>query len=74
MLEEFVNNLHSSSQLLSKGKAVVMEHEVDAVLVKNLYGQEVVWGVFNVDKGKFKGKRLTNDCATEKVSYRRLTV
>jgi hypothetical protein len=68
MLEAFMTNLHQSTQLLSQGKAVVLGHEVDAVLVRNLYGQEIVWGMFSVDKGKFKG-RLSNSAATEAVQY-----
>ena len=69
MLEEFVSNLHPSATLVSRGTAEVLGHTVDAVKVRNLYGQEVVWGMFNVDKGKFRGKRLANDCATEEVHY-----
>ena len=69
MLDEFVRSLHPSTTLISRGKATVLGHTVDAVLVRNLYGQEIVWGMFNCDKGKFKGKRLANSAATEEVVY-----
>jgi hypothetical protein len=69
MLEDFANNLHLSTQLLSRGTAMVMGHEVEAVKVRNLYGQEVVWGEFNCNRGKFKGNRITNDATTEGVEY-----
>ena len=68
-LNDFVAALHPSSTLLSYGRATVMGHDVDAVLVRNVYGQELVWGFFNCDKGKFKGKPLANSAATEGVSY-----
>ena len=68
-LDEFVRDLHPSTTLLSRGVANVMGHDVPAVLTRNLYGQEIVWGVFNCDRGKFKGKRLTNSAATEDVNY-----
>jgi hypothetical protein len=69
-LEEFVSNLHSSTTLLERGFATVMENTIDAVLVRNLYGQEIVWGTFNVDRGKYKGNRLTNSASTENVQFR----
>ncbi len=68
-LDEFVSGLHPSTQLLSRGTATVLGHNVPAVLTRNLYGQEIVWGMFNCDRGKFKGKRLTNNAATEEVYY-----
>lgn len=67
-LDEFVGRLHPSTTLLSRGKAVVMDREVDAVLVRNLYGQKIVWGLFSVSRGKFKGG-LANSGNTEDVSY-----
>ena len=69
-LEQFVADRHSSSTLLSKGTAAVMERNVEAVEVKNLYGQHIVWGMFSVDnrKGKFVGK-LANNANTEGVVY-----
>lgn len=69
-LDEFVRDLHPSTTLLSSGTATVLGHNVPAVLTSNLYRQEVVWGVFNCDRGKFKGKRLTNSAATEEVFYK----
>ena len=45
-----------------------MDREVDAVLVRNLYGQKIVWGLFSVSRGKFKGG-LANSGNTEDVSY-----
>ena len=68
-LEEFIASLHPSTTLLSHGTATVMGNKVDAVLVRNLYGQEIVWGVFNVERGKYKGKKLSNSAATEEVEY-----
>jgi hypothetical protein len=67
-LEEFVKGLHPSTKLLSTGKAIVMGYTVDAVLIRNLYGQEIVWGMFSVARGKFKGK-LANNANTEDVVY-----
>jgi hypothetical protein len=69
MLDEFIANLHPSTKILSRGTATVMGNKVDSVLVRNLYGQEIVWGVFNVERGKYKGKKLTNSAATEEVVY-----
>lgn len=69
MLEEFVNGLPSCTKLLSRGTATVLGQTVDAVEVETVYGQRIVWGMFNCDKGKFKGKRLTNNAATEEVDY-----
>lgn len=69
-LEEFKNNLHSSSSIVNNGMVMIMDHTVDAVEVRNLYGQHVVWGMFSVDnrKGKFVGK-LANNANTEGVEY-----
>lgn len=72
-VEEIQARLHHSSTLLSIGKAEVMGNVVDAYEVRNLYGQVLVWGMFNVDRGKFKGNRLTNNAATECVKYETLT-
>lgn len=68
-LQNFKDNLHPSTTILCEGKAVVMGNVVDAILVRNLYGQEIVWGFFNCDKGKFKGTKLSNDAATEGVAF-----
>ena len=70
-LDQFVDNLHPTSTLLSRGTATVMEkYIVPAVLVRNMYGQEVVWGQFNCERGKYKGKRLANNANTDEVEYR----
>lgn len=68
-IEAFVASLHPTSSVINYGQATVMDRTVDAVLVTNLYGQEIVWGLFSVDKGKFKGK-LANNANTEGVEYR----
>jgi hypothetical protein len=60
--------LHPSTEIISKGKAVVLDHTVDAILVRNLYGQEIVWGLFGCSRGKFKGF-LANNANTENVIY-----
>jgi hypothetical protein len=67
----FVNGLHTSSKVLSYGKAALGDHVVDAVEVENLYGQHIVWGPFSIDnrKGKFIGK-MANNANTEGVVYR----
>lgn len=70
-LQKFVDNLHQSSTLISTGQAEVLGHVVDAVEVKNLYGQMIVWGMFNCVKGKFKGKGLANNANTDDVRYTR---
>jgi hypothetical protein len=46
-----------------------MGNEVPAALVRNLYGQEIVWGQFNCDRGKYKGKNLANNANTDEVVY-----
>ena len=68
-LDEFLQHLHHTSKLLSRGHAEVLGHTRPAALVRNLYGQEIVWGVFNCDRGKFKGKRLANNANTDEVNY-----
>ena len=67
-LQSFIDNIHPSSTVLSYGKATVMEKTVDAVLIRNLYKQEIVWGMFGVSRGKFKG-HLANSANTEGVDY-----
>lgn len=67
-LNEFTQNLHKSSKLVSHGTATVLGRTVPAALVRNMYGQEIVWGEFSCNKGKFKGK-LANNAATEEVVY-----
>lgn len=62
-------NLHRTTTLLSIGNATVMGNIRPAYEVMNLYGQILVWGMFNVDRGKFKGTRLSNNAATEDVVY-----
>jgi hypothetical protein len=54
--------------LLSKGVATVGDKTVEAVLVRNIYGQEIVWGMFGHDRGKFKGF-LANNASTQRVNY-----
>lgn len=61
-------SFHPSTAVLSVGHATVLGHTVPAVLVRNLYGQEIVWGSFSTFKGKFKGKP-SNSAATEGVVY-----
>lgn len=68
-VDEFVRRLHPTTKLLSRGIAFVAEREHDAVQVRNLYGQEIVWGKFNVERGKYKGKRIANNANTDFVSY-----
>jgi hypothetical protein len=65
-LKEFEANLHHTTKVLGYGTATVMEKTVDAIWVKNLYGQVIVWGMFSIERGKFKGK-LANDANTEGV-------
>jgi hypothetical protein len=67
-IQKFVENLHPSSKVIGFGTAIVMDKECPAVEVTNLYGQTVVWGLFSVDKGKFKGK-LANNANTDSVIY-----
>ena len=59
---------HESTTVLSTGTAMVLGHDVPAVLVRNLYRQEIVWGNFSTQRGKFKGKE-SNSGATEGVRY-----
>lgn len=68
VLQKFVDNLHPSTELLSTGRAYCQGREVDAVVVRNLYGQEIIWGMFSCDRGKFKG-RLANNANTDGVTY-----
>ena len=67
-LKKFVDELHPSTKLLSIGKAFVMGNIVDAVEVKNIYNQIIVWGMFSVNRGKFRGG-LANNANTEYVEY-----
>lgn len=75
-LKDFVSGLHPSTTVLSYGKAhqyEFPERKVDAVEVRNLYGQRIVWGCFSVEHNKsglakFKG-RLANNSNTEGVTY-----
>jgi hypothetical protein len=67
-LELFRSGLSSTSVVLSEGIAAVLGHDVPALLVRNLYGQEIVWGEFGCNRGKFKGG-LSNNAATEDVYY-----
>ena len=69
LLEQFLRDLHPTARVISRGEATVLDNTVPAAEVSNLYGQRIVWGVFNVDKGKFKGLRLANDANTDDVSY-----
>lgn len=68
MIGEFLRGLHPSTTVLSRGFATVLGNTVEAVEVRNLYGQHIVWGEFSCNRGKFKGK-LSNNAATEGVSY-----
>lgn len=67
-MEEFLNNLHPSTVVLSQGTATVLGNHMPAVLVRNVYGQELVWGHFSTHRGKFKGK-LSQNATTEEVEY-----
>lgn len=67
-LEAFLGKLHKSSSLLSYGIAHVEGRDIPAVEISNLYGQKTVWGLFSVERGKFKGK-LANNANTEGVTY-----
>lgn len=67
-LDEFVNGLHGSTTLLARGRALVSGREVEAILVRNAYEQELVWGMFGHDRGKFKGY-LANNAATGRVRF-----
>ena len=66
--ELFLAGLHPSTRVLSQGVATVLGHTVDAVLVRNVYGQELVWGDFGTSRGKFKGHR-SQSATTEGVRY-----
>jgi len=68
LLDNFVKDLHSSATVLGYGRASVLEHDVPAILVRNVYGQELVWGEFSCNRGKFKGL-LSNNAQTEGVTY-----
>lgn len=59
---------HESTEVLSHGTATVMGRDVPAVLVRNVYGQVLVWGKFGTKRGKFTG-RESNSAATEGVQY-----
>lgn len=67
-LNDFKRDLNPSTMLISTGTATVLGHTVDAILVRNLYGQEIVWGEFGCNRGKFKGG-LSNNAATDEVTY-----
>ena len=67
-LEQFLNNIHPSTTVISHGYATVMDNTAPAVELKNLYGQHIVWGMFSVSRGKFKGA-LANNANTEDVVY-----
>lgn len=68
-LNELLRRFHPSTTVLSRGVASVLGHDVPAVLVRNCYGQELVWGEFSCNRGKFKGK-LANSANTEGVLYK----
>lgn len=70
LVQRLINGLHPSSTVLSIGIATVAGREHDAVLLRNLYKQEIVWGRFNVERGKYKGKKLANNANTDEVSYK----
>jgi len=67
-LDSFINDLHHTCEVVSRGKAVVMGNTVDAAEIKNLYGQVIVWGLFSCARGKFKGN-LANNANTDEVIY-----
>lgn len=67
-MQNFIEGLHPSTIVLSHGFAIMLNNTVEAVEVRNLYGQQIVGGEFSCNCGKFKGK-LSNDAATEGVSY-----
>lgn len=68
-LQTFLNNLHPSCTVIGLGTAEVLGNKVDAALIRSLYRQELVWGMFNVEKGKFKGTKLANSASTENVIF-----
>jgi len=70
-LEEFEKSLHKTSKVLSKGTATVLGKRVPAIEVNNrIYNQVLIWGMFSVNRGKFKGA-LANNANTEEVEYER---
>jgi hypothetical protein len=69
LINEFVKGLHSSSKVVGYGTVTVLGNTVDAVVVRNLYGQLIAWGGFSVERGKFKGK-LANNANTEGADFR----
>lgn len=70
---QFCTGLHKSSQLLSTGTATVLGSEFPAALVRNMYGQELVWGEFGFERKKSgdfkKWTGLSNNAATSEVIY-----
>lgn len=68
MLDNVRRTFHPSTVVLSTGMATVLGHIVPATLVRNVYGQEIVWGNLSTQRGKFKGKE-SNSAATEGVRY-----
>ena len=68
-VNEFLAGLAPCTEVLSTGTATVMGHTVPAVLVRTVYGQELVFGKFNTERGKFKGKRVSQNATTEGVRY-----
>ena len=67
-LEQFIINLHHTCKIINRGLATVMGNTVDAIEVKNLYNQHIVWGMFSTHREKFKGK-LANNANTDDVEY-----
>ena len=67
-LKAFIDTLHPSVSIISKGNATVMGHTVEAIETSNSYNQKIIWGPFSVARGKFKGK-LANNANTEEVTY-----
>jgi hypothetical protein len=74
-----VRAFHPSTQVLSRGTATVVEEGVPlryvpAVLARNLYGQELVWGEFGFERrknGTFKKwTGIANNANTENVVYK----
>lgn len=68
-LDDFVARLHPSTRVLARGIVHTDDgRSVEGVLVRNLYGQEVVWGYFGRVRGKFKGT-LANSANTEGINF-----
>lgn len=68
--ETIAKGFHRTTTVLSEGVAAVMGNTVPALETHNsIYGQTLVWGMFNVERGKFKGTRLANNASTEGVEY-----